>query len=133
MTRRQAVSVEVDGLRPLVRDLRKLEGDMLDQLKDASRRAGQIIVHYAAPRAPHRSGRLAASGRAARLAAGVRVLFGRVSVPYAGPIHWGWPARNIKAQPFAVDAAHATEPEWLHDYAAALDQAVAHRMEHLYS
>lgn len=26
-------------------------------------------------------------------------------VPYAGPIHFGWPARNIEAQPFLWEAA----------------------------
>ena len=49
--------------------------------------------------------------RASRLAKGVRVSVGRATVPYAGAIHWGWPARNISAQPFLTDAAKQTEPD----------------------
>jgi hypothetical protein len=29
---------------------------------------------------------------------------GRTSVPYAGPIHFGWPAHNIEPTPFLYDA-----------------------------
>ena len=43
-------------------------------------------------------------------------------MPYAGPIHWGWPARNIKAQPFVVEAAQATEAEWVAMYEAEVDR-----------
>lgn len=129
MTRRQVVSLEVQGLRALTRDLKQLGEDLAD-LKAAGLAAGNIIVRAARP--PVRSGKLAASGRASKLAAGVRVLWGRVSVPYAGPIHWGWPARNIGAQPFAVEAAHRTEPEWLTVYAEGVDAAVERRMEARY-
>ncbi|AEV51845.1 hypothetical protein RoPhRRH1_gp11 [Rhodococcus phage RRH1] len=27
-------------------------------------------------------------------------------------IHWGWPQRNIAAQPFLSEAAQATESTW---------------------
>jgi hypothetical protein len=43
-------------------------------------------------------------------------------VPYAGPIHWGWPSRGIAAQPFVSDAAVRTETVWLPIYAAELQR-----------
>lgn len=115
--------VEVPGLRRLTRDLRKM-GAGLEDLKDAGQRAGQVVVAAAGPRAPRRSGRLAGSGRASRLAAGVRVMFGSARVPYAGPVHWGWRARGIDPQPFVVEAAQETEAEWLRVYEAGVEDAV---------
>lgn len=107
--------VEVEGLDNLVRTLKKAGAD-IDELKDASKKAGDTVIGSAVGRAPRRTGRLAGSMRASRLAKGVRVSVGRATVPYAGAIHWGWPARNISAQPFLTDAAKQTEPTWTRQY-----------------
>jgi hypothetical protein len=117
--------VKVEGLATLVRTMRKAGEDLAD-LKDANARAAAIVVGRASATAPRRSGRLAASVRGTRAAGRARVQAGRASVPYAGPIHFGWPARRIAAQPFLSDAARATEPQWLPTYVkdvqAALDK-----------
>ncbi|GAA0898703.1 hypothetical protein GCM10009551_107070 [Nocardiopsis tropica] len=49
---------------------------------------------------------------------------GRASVPYAGPIHWGWEARGIRAQPFLSDAARSSEAAWLQVYDAHIDRII---------
>ena len=41
---------------------------------------------------------------------------GRAAVPYAGPIHWGWKARNIRAQPWIAETATSTQPVWMRMY-----------------
>lgn len=41
---------------------------------------------------------------------------GGAATPYAGPIHWGWEARNIEPQPWIAEAAQDTEPQWLGMY-----------------
>jgi hypothetical protein len=67
----------------------------------ARRQVAQLVVRAAPPArrtAPARSPPPA--GRAGQTAAVVRA--GRASVPYAGPIHWGWPSRHITAQPFST-------------------------------
>lgn len=115
--------VEVDGLRPLVRDLRKL-GDGLDDLKDANAEVAGFIAGKAAGRAPRASGRLSQSGRGNRAAGKATVSFGGARVPYAGPIHWGWPGHGIAAQPFVVEAAQATEGQWLPLYERNIEQLV---------
>jgi hypothetical protein len=48
----------------------------------------------------------------------------RWGTDYGGPIHFGWPDRHIAAQPFARDAAAATEPQWLAVIEAANDEAL---------
>jgi hypothetical protein len=49
---------------------------------------------------------------------------GRAAVPYAGPIHWGWPSRHIKAQPWLYDAAVASQEQWTGVYLAALEKII---------
>lgn len=119
-----AARLEVDGLRRLRRDLRRL-GDDLSDLTDANALVAAIVTAEAAARAPKRTGRLAATvrGNRAKTRASVRVGYARV--PYAGPIHWGWPRRGIEAQPFVSQAAQATEHVWGPAYARAIDQAAA--------
>lgn len=117
--------VRVEGLNNLVRTLKRA-GEDISALKDAHKRAGEIVAAEAEAIAPRRSGKLAGSIRAAKQVRRARVQAGRASVPYAGPIHWGWPARGVEPQPFMSIAARNTEPRWTKQYAedvqAALDK-----------
>jgi hypothetical protein len=116
-------AVRVEGLAAFIRAMRQAEAD-LDDLKDATQRAGEIVLAAATSRAPRRTGALAGSGRASRAARRAIVRFGSARVPYAGPIHWGWPRRHIGAQPFALDAARATEPTWLAGFTRDIERLV---------
>jgi uncharacterized protein YcsI (UPF0317 family) len=118
------VGVQVEGLNELIRTMKRAEVD-ITELKDAHHDAGMIVAAYAQAIAPRRSGRLAASIRSTKQVRRARIQAGRASVPYAGPIHWGWPARHIQAQPFLTDAAQATESTWLPVYLQAVDTALA--------
>lgn len=104
-----APHLQVRGADRLRRTLKRAGVD-LDELKAVNRDVAGIVTRAARP--PQRTGRLAATVRpgATRRAAIVRA--GRATVPYAGVIHWGWPRRNITAQPFLSRAATATEPRW---------------------
>ena len=102
------ISIEIDGLTDVMKAVRKIE-DGADDLKqvhgDAARKIEQSVVNV-----PFVSGRLAASVRSTgQVGAGV-IRAGKKAVPYAGPIHWGWPARGIKANPFLVTAAERKTP-----------------------
>lgn len=97
-----AVGVEVEG-RDLRRQLRGIEDGLAD-LKATHLQAGEVVRPRAAAIAPKRTGRLAADIRVAGQASGAVIRAGRASVPYAGPIHFGWSARNIKPNPFLYDA-----------------------------
>lgn len=120
----QPPGVYVEGLATLTRTMRQAGVD-ISELKDASKAAGDIVTAAASALAPRRSGRLASSVRPSKLAAGVRVSVGKASVPYAGPIHWGWPARGITAQPFISNAATQTEPMWTAAYRKDVEAALA--------
>lgn len=97
--------LEIDGLREALRDIRRLGDDARDDMKDTHRKAGEIVATVARGIAPVRTGRLASTIVSAPTQRQGRVRVGRgQSIPYAGPIHFGWPARRIKPQPFIYDA-----------------------------
>jgi hypothetical protein len=113
------------GARQLRATMRRAGADM-DDLKAANAAAAAIVAAAAVSRAPRRSGALASSVRGNRAVGKAVVMAGRAAVPYAGPIHWGWPGRGIEANPFVAAAAQDTEPVWVTAYAqdvqAALDR-----------
>lgn len=97
--------LEIDGLREVLRDIRRLGDDARDDMKDTHRKAGEIVASVARGIAPVRTGRLASTIISAPTQRQGRVRVGRgQSIPYAGPIHFGWPARRIAPQPFVYDA-----------------------------
>lgn len=105
--------VKVEGARTFRRTLRRA-GDDLSELRAAHAAVAGLVASAARP--PVRSGRLAATVRPAGTKTAAIVRAGFATVPYAGPVHWGWPDRGIEAQPFAVDAAQQTEPAWVAIY-----------------
>lgn len=106
------MTVRVEGAARLRRTLRAA-GEDLTALKDANRAAADIAARGGQALAPVRSGHIRGTVRAGGTVAAGVVRAGRKSVPYAGPIHWGWPKRGIKPQPFLSLGAQATEPTWL--------------------
>lgn len=131
MARRQAVSLEVEGLKRLRKDLRAM-GDDLSDLKDVNASVAQLVAARASARAPRRSGRLAASVRGNRALSRATVLAGKAAVPYAGPVHWGWPSHGIAANPFMSEAAQETEPVWVELYRRGIEKATEKVAGHTY-
>jgi hypothetical protein len=116
--------VRVEGARELEASMHAA-ADSLAHLDTAGTQAGARLVTVAKTLAPRVSGRLANSIRAERAATSVTVTAGGTTVPYAGPIHWGWAARNIAAQPFLTDALAQASPQITADYARDVAQTVS--------
>jgi hypothetical protein len=103
--------VVIEGVDETARSLDTI-ADKLDGPVGAWGAVEAVVLSRAQALAPKRSGRLAASGRKSGTPAQAAVSFGGAQVPYANPIHWGWPAHRIKAQPFLSRAVDQTEPAW---------------------
>ncbi len=86
--------VQVRGLPKVVRGLQAI-GLEVEDLKDAFGTSASEAAAVIADEAPKRTGRLASDVRGNRAKGKAVVRAGRASVPYAGPINYGWPARNI--------------------------------------
>lgn len=116
--------VEVRGARQLRRSLRRA-GDDLEDLKAAHARVARLVAGVATSTAPRRTGRLASTVRPAGTKTQAIVRAGYARVPYANPIHWGWPRRGIRPQPWLSTAAQNTETAWVGIYMHEVDQLLA--------
>jgi hypothetical protein len=112
-------AVEVIGAKKLRSTLRKAGADMKD-LTAVHREVGAIVAGAATPTTPRRTGRLASTVRAGATQTAAITRAGYARVPYAPPIHWGWPRRGIQARPWLSIAAQSTEPTWFARYEAGI-------------
>ena len=87
--------VRVDGLSKVIRQL-KAFGLEIDDLKTAFAAIAAEGAAAVAKHAPRRTGRLASNVRGNRAQSKAVVRAGGAAVPYAGPINYGWRARNIE-------------------------------------
>jgi phage gpG-like protein len=111
--------VEIKGAR-MLRATMKRAGVDLAEMSSANRKVSAIVA--AATHPPVRTGRLAASVRPGATRTSALVRIGSSRVPYAGVQEFGWPARNIPAQPYATVAAEQTAPTWQGVYLAEVDR-----------
>jgi len=89
----RSVRVEVHGAKELRRAFRKAGGDVKD-FRTVHREIAQDLAASARPMAPHgKTGRLAASVKGVGTVTKALITAGSPMVPYAGPIHFGWPTR----------------------------------------
>lgn len=102
--------IRVEGLKQLRKEL-KAAGVGYAELKGVGLQAATIVSQAAKPIAPQVTGALAGSIRPAGQAKGAVVRAGSAAVPYAGPIHFGWPAHHIEPHPFLYEAADARVDE----------------------
>lgn len=118
------VRLDSRGLGRLARTLKAAGADMQD-LKDANRKAADVVKPEVAARTPVRSGKLKSTVRAgATQRAGV-VRVGTAKVPYAGPINYGWPAHNIQGTYFLGAGADAAADNVDDIFAAAIEKALS--------
>lgn len=106
----------VVGQKRFVQTMRKAGADM-KELKEVNQRAADIAKPEAVARAPRgKTGKLAGSIRVGATQKAGIIRAGRKTVPYAGPINYGWPARHIKPRTFVNDAVAGTEAQWAKEY-----------------
>lgn len=107
--------VQWEGVHELRATLRRA-GANLGDLKVTHVQVAEHIRPVARAGAPVRSGALAATVRASGTKSDAFVRAGFARVPYANPIHWGWPARGIRANRFVSKAVLATQTRWVGIY-----------------
>lgn len=90
--------LELVGYRQLKKELRQLGDEAVASLKQTNKEAADLVADTARPDIPVRSGRLKGTLRTTGTMRGGVVRLGRKAVPYAGPIHFGWPNRPNQAK-----------------------------------
>lgn len=112
---------QIEGLKEVNAALRSMSKATRDDMKETHKKAAAIVIDGAKRFVPVRTGRLAASIRDGSTQRMGRVRVGSASVPYAGPIHFGWPARAIRPQPFIYDALDGRRDEVVRVYVRRID------------
>ena len=143
--------VRVVGLRKFTKALKGLGDDAVNDLKDVHRRTAKIVEDAARPKVPVSSGANSvvsgtpywSTGRARNSGAlkgtlrstgtqrGGFVRAGKKLVPWAGPVHFGWPNRPdpskgwrggpIRPNPFMYDALDERRGEVATAFARYID------------
>lgn len=125
----QTKPVRIDGIKDIRRSVNRLGKD-LDKdaakgaLKDMNREAAETVKKVAVGLVPVRTGKLAATIRASGTQKSARVRAGVKRVPYAGVIHFGWPAHKISPQPFLYDALDARKNDVVDIYEKRLSALI---------
>lgn len=119
--------VKIEGLASVQRQLRKMSEDVDYQAQEflaTNKAIASAVAGDSKKFVPVLSGALAASLREAATKKSARVKAGGGAVQYAGPIHFGWPARRIKPQPFIYDAVDLRRDEIRERYEKLVDDLI---------
>jgi len=121
-------AIKIEGLSKVQRDLRKLSTDALDLNKteflETNKQVAEIVINETKKYVPILTGALAAAIRNASTKKSAKVRAGNVAVPYAGPIHFGWPARSIKPNTFLYEAIDARKDEVANRYSELVSDLI---------
>jgi hypothetical protein len=91
-------AIEVQGAKTVIRELVRMGDEYVSQVKRVHFESAQVIERRAEVLVPRRTGALAGTIRSTGTKRGGYVRAGKKSVPYAGPIHFGWPNRPNNAK-----------------------------------
>lgn len=116
--------IRVTGLSRTLRAMEKAGASAAD-MRDLMHAIGTTVVTAARPRARHKTGALAATIRAGRGKTKAVVRAGTARVPYAGPQHYGWPARHITPNPFLTTTITDTQTQLVNQLDAGLTRLLA--------
>lgn len=100
--------IKIDGLAQFVRDLKKIDADLPKALRVALNEAADVVIGYARPRIPRRSGRAQASIKARSTRSAVRVVGGSTRAPYYPWLDFGGRVGRSKAvsRPFLKEGRY---------------------------
>ena len=120
--------IKITGLSEVQRNLRKLSTDALDLNKteflETNKQVAEIVINETKKYVPILNGALAAAIRNASTKKSAKVRAGNAAVPYAGPIHFGWPSRSIKPNTFLYEAIDARKSEVANRYAELVSDLI---------
>lgn len=116
--------VELVGMARLRKTMRAAGLNLAD-LKTANAKAAAMVAAAGRSSAPRKTGRLSGTVRGNRAVGRAVVQAGNARVPYASIVHYGWPQRDIDAQPWLAEAAVDTQPQWLPAYEADIKEILS--------
>lgn len=97
--------ITISGVKEVTNALNKLGKDLESNI-ELNKELSTNLSQKASAMAPRLTGALASSVQGNPSAEKAQILAGSAAVPYAGVIEYGWPDRNIDAQPYLNKAVY---------------------------
>ena len=121
----KSAAVQIEGLKPLARNLKKVSADLPKEMRQINLRIAQPLAEQARARAPRRSGSMANSIRANATPTTASVSMGsRLSYPYAPIVHYGGYPGAYAGQPFLTDVLTAAHPRIEEEYGREMERFI---------
>ena len=92
-------NISIQGVKEVTDSLNKLARDLESNI-ELNKELSTTLSQKASALAPRLTGALASSVQGNPSAEKAQILAGSAAVPYAGVIEYGWPKKNIQAQPY---------------------------------
>jgi hypothetical protein len=118
-----AEAITVKGVKEVTDSLKKLNKDLEANL-ELNKELSTTLSQKASAMAPVLTGALASSVKGNPSAEKAQILAGSAAVPYAGVIEYGWPDRNIDAQPYLNPAVNDNMGYIIEKYNDSIQKAI---------
>lgn len=118
--------VRIEGLSKLTKELKDVGVDM-DDLDQAFSQIAREAAEEMRKHVPRRSGNLAATIKPGRSKNRAVVSVGSKRAPYAAPINYGWPKRNIQPAGFIEATDEAMQDRAVSTIEAAIKKLLAQK------
>ena len=92
-------NISIQGVKEVTDSLNKMARDLESNI-ELNKELSTTLSQKASAMAPKLTGALASSIVGNPSAEKAQILAGSAAVPYAGVIEYGWPKKNIQAQPY---------------------------------
>lgn len=101
----EAISVDIKGIKEAQATVNKLAKE-LEKNESLNKELSSTLAQKASVLAPKLTGALASSVVGNPSSERAQIVAGSAAVPYAGVQEYGWPDRNIDAQPYLRPAVY---------------------------
>jgi hypothetical protein len=116
-------NITISGVEQVKDTLDKLGKD-LESNTELNKELSSTLSQKASAMAPRLTGALASSVKGNPSAEKAQILAGSAAVPYAGVQEYGWPEKNINAQPYLRPAVHNNMGYIIEKYNESIQKAI---------
>jgi len=118
-----AEEITITGVKEVKDTLNKLGKDLESNI-ELNKELSSTLSQKASAMAPRLTGALASSVKGNPSAEKAQILAGSAAVPYAGVQEYGWPEKNINAQPYLRPAVHNNMGYIIEKYNESIQKAI---------
>lgn len=118
-----AEEITIKGVQEVKNTLNKLGKD-LESNTELNKELSSTLSQKASAMAPRLTGALASSVKGNPSAEKAQIMAGSSAVPYAGVQEYGWPEKNIQAQPYLRPAVYNNLGYIIEKYNESIQKAI---------